>query len=278
MKKTSEEAVEKSAVVESDYYKTFIGPGDKYDQFAAMQFNLLTHLGLREGHALLDVGCGSLRAGRLFIPYLLPGKYHGLEPVKWLIDEGISHQIGEDMVRIKKPVFSHDENFNLTVFQKRFDYIIAQSVFSHATKEQIQRCMHEARKVMMPTTIFAATFAEGAEDYAGDKWSLWATYTMKTMTRLIEDAGLICRPFDWPHPDLQRWVLIVTPDFEGTIPDAACTEHMLLLQKDAEFCRERLAKIENHPYVAIGFRISRLLRLGWFGVNNALQRIRGNMS
>ncbi|MDH4099004.1 MAG: hypothetical protein OEV28_00310 [Nitrospirota bacterium] len=273
MEKAVEGAIGKS-VEESDYYRTFIGPGDKYDQFAAMQFNLLTHLGLREGNTLLDVGCGSLRAGRLFIPYLLPEMYHGLEPVEWLINEGVKCQIGEDMVRIKKPVFSHDENFTLTVFQKKFDYIIAQSVFSHATKEQIRRCLHEARQVMTPTTIFAATFAEGAEDYAGDKWALWATYAMETIKELADEAGLVCRPLDWPHPDLQRWVLFVTQDFEGTIPDLSGGENLMLVKKESEFCKERLAKIENHPYVVIGFKISRLMRLVGFGINNAMRWFR----
>jgi SAM-dependent methyltransferase len=56
----------------------------------ATQFRLLTTLGLREHHSLLDFGCGSLRAGRLLIPYLLPGRYYGLEPNRCLIEDGIN--------------------------------------------------------------------------------------------------------------------------------------------------------------------------------------------
>src|SRR5438128_572554 len=51
-----------------------------HDLAAAFQFNLLTRLGLREEDYLLDIGCGALRAGRLFITYLLPGRYFGVEP------------------------------------------------------------------------------------------------------------------------------------------------------------------------------------------------------
>jgi len=47
----------------SKHYRAFVGPPDKYDLVSAMQFNLLTSLGLRECHHLLDIGCGSLRAG-----------------------------------------------------------------------------------------------------------------------------------------------------------------------------------------------------------------------
>ena len=54
-------------------YREYVGTSERYDIGGAIQFNLLTTLGLREHHRLLDVGCGSLRAGRLFIPYLLKG-------------------------------------------------------------------------------------------------------------------------------------------------------------------------------------------------------------
>ena len=49
-------------------YKGYDGSDDNYDLVGAMQFNLLTALGLREYHKFLDIGCGSLRAGRLSTP------------------------------------------------------------------------------------------------------------------------------------------------------------------------------------------------------------------
>ena len=45
----------------SHHHRAFVGPPEKYDIVSAMQFNLLTFLGLREDHYLLDIGCGSLR-------------------------------------------------------------------------------------------------------------------------------------------------------------------------------------------------------------------------
>ena len=44
-------------------YRAYVGPPEDYDLIAAMTFNLLTTLGLRQHHSLLDVGCGSLRIG-----------------------------------------------------------------------------------------------------------------------------------------------------------------------------------------------------------------------
>ena len=46
----------------------------------ARPFKLLYPPEPREIHRLLDFGCGSLRLGRMAIPYLLEGHYFGIEP------------------------------------------------------------------------------------------------------------------------------------------------------------------------------------------------------
>lgn len=114
--------------VETPNYRVFVGPDEKHDRASALQFNLLTWLGLEEHHYLLDVGCGSLRAGRLLIPYLLPGRYFGIDPAQWLIDEGIENEVGKDLVRIRRPTFSNDANFTLSRFERDFDFVLAQSI------------------------------------------------------------------------------------------------------------------------------------------------------
>ncbi len=45
----------------SEHYMAYVGPADQYDLMSATQFRLLTTLGLRSFHRLLDFGCGSLR-------------------------------------------------------------------------------------------------------------------------------------------------------------------------------------------------------------------------
>ena len=87
----------------------------------AAQFRLLTSLGLREHHSVLDFGCGSLRAGRLLIPYLLPGRYYGLEPNRWLIEDGISGQLGAELIELKLPIFLCSSDFSAAHFGVQFD-------------------------------------------------------------------------------------------------------------------------------------------------------------
>ena len=71
----------------SEHYRAYVGPPHYYDLMAAMAFNLLTICGLREHHRVLDIGCGSLRMGRLLMPYLLAERDTGLEPNRWLVEE-----------------------------------------------------------------------------------------------------------------------------------------------------------------------------------------------
>jgi SAM-dependent methyltransferase len=190
------------------HYRAFVGPPKLYDEVAAMQFNLLTALGLREDHYLADIGCGSLRAGRLFIPYLLPGRYFGVEPERWLVEEGIARELGADVVRVKRPTFRYADDFGLAQFGVEFDFLVAQSVFSHAAQDGIRRCLGEAAAVMHEGSVFAATFMRGAEDYEGGGWVYpgCVSYRLRTIAALAGEHGLRCRRLRWPHPNDQTWV------------------------------------------------------------------------
>ena len=200
----------RSLPIGSHHYRAYVGPPEKYDLVAAMQFNLLTHFGLREFHYLLDVGCGSLRAGRLFIPYLLPGHYYGIEPQAWLIEEGIENELGRDILQIKQPIFSYDSNFNCLHFSQMFDFVVAQSVFSHASQSQIHECLSQVGKCLQPNGVMAATFVQGTTDYQGESWIYpdCVTYTVKQMKLIAATIGLTAETIDWSHPNGQTWLLV----------------------------------------------------------------------
>lgn len=246
----------------SKHYKTFIGPRESYDLVSAMQFSLLTFLGLREHHSLLDIGCGSLRGGRLFINYLLPGRYFGIEPEKWLVEEGIKNEIGNDLIRIKKPVFRHDDDFILTAFNQNFDFLLAQSIFSHASQPQIKQCLSEAKKVMSKTSVFAATFVRGEQNYTGDKWVYpqCVTYTLEHMMQLAGEQGLSCKLIHWPHPGHQQWLIITHAGHMNDILNEEIIPQYVL-EKELRACEERLENLKKHPYVRLGSRMKRFMDL-----------------
>src|SRR5947199_9623077 len=87
------------------HYRAYVGPPEDYDLIAAMTFNLLTTLGLRQHHSLIDIGSVSLRIARLLIPYLNEGNYFGWGSNEWFVYEVIKLDLGEASVRIKRPTF-----------------------------------------------------------------------------------------------------------------------------------------------------------------------------
>ncbi len=237
------------------HYRAFVGPPEKYDLMSAMQFNILSGLGLREHHYLLDIGCGSLRAGKLFIAYLLPGRYFGIEPEQWLIEEGIKHEVGQDAVEIKQPTFSNDRDFTLSVFDRKFDFILAQSIFSHASARQIARCLSEARKIMRDTSIFAATFVRGEENYTGDAWVYpgCVRYTLEYMENLVQQSGLVCTPYEWRHPNsAQSWLFITEYSSVDNIPDLNSFVDVAFMENQIVKYREKLARLEKQISKELG--------------------------
>lgn len=195
------------------HYRAFVGPPERYDILAANQFNLMTFLGLREHHTLLDIGCGSLRAGRLFIPYLKPGNYYGVEPEKWLVEEGIKHECGQDLIELKRPTFLYVSDYSFVQLNTHFDFLLAQSIFSHAPEADVRKCLVNAQQCIHSDSIFAATIAVGKKDYQGTTWVYpgKVTYTPNKILEMASEADLVCEQTKWFHPSM-TWYLFSKPE------------------------------------------------------------------
>jgi SAM-dependent methyltransferase len=189
-------------------YRAYVGPAEDYDRIAAITFNLLTTLGLRGRHTLLDVGCGSLRIGRLLIPYLDVGKYTGIEPHARLLREGIEGELGQDILEVKAPRFYIDDTAKELPFAMRYHYVLAQSIFSHTGLPLLRGWLAELSRRLYPEGVLAATYCPGPEDYPGDDWVYpgTVTYRPETLAACAQEAGLGFHRLGWPHPR-QEWVL-----------------------------------------------------------------------
>ncbi|SRR5712692_1263158 len=247
------------------HYRAFVGATQTYDIFSHMQFSLLTLLGLREWHRLLDIGCGSLRAGKLFIVYLLPNHYFGIEPEKWLVEEGIRRELGTELVAMKNPRFLYENTFPCTEFRTEFDFVVAQSIFSHSSAAQIRRCFEQVRLCMKPETLFAASFVEGSEDYAGEEWTYPETvqYRATTIAYFAEEAGLRARRLDWFHIGGQAWFLFFLPGREPEIEHLATLNQTMALKEELSHYKmrhQRLERIERHPLFRFASSVRRLLK------------------
>jgi SAM-dependent methyltransferase len=189
------------------HYMAYVGPPAQYDFMGATQFRLLCSLGLRARHRLLDFGCGSLRAGRFFLSYLDKGNYYGVEPNGWLVEEAIAKEIGADLVRLKEPHFEHGDDFTVN-FPEKFDFILAQSIFSHTGADLAARGLASFCGALAEGGVIAATFVVGRKESQKKGWLYpdCLTFRDRTIRCIARGNALQVRRISWYHPR-QSWYL-----------------------------------------------------------------------
>lgn len=216
-----------------EHYRAFVGPPEDYDLISAMVFNLLTSMGLRQHHRVLDIGCGSLRVGRLLIPYLNTNNYFGVEPNKWLVDDGITNEIGTDLIKIKKPTFSFSTSMQDFSEPLNLDYAVAQSIFSHCGKNLIFEWVSQVSFHMKDTGVLAATFLIDDSDFDGDGWVYPAcvSYKTETLAEIAFQLDLYFDILDWAHPR-QTWALFSKKAYDRSLIDGGSVSWNRFIEKE----------------------------------------------
>jgi cyclopropane fatty-acyl-phospholipid synthase-like methyltransferase len=131
-----------------------------WDEFAEWQLNALKTVGLKPNHRFLDFGCGAFRLGLSAIEYLDDGNYHGIDAFEPYIDIGKKLVAAAEVTKKFTAIASKD--FEFGKFGTQFDFGNAQSVFTHMSGDECDRCMAELKEVMVPGGIFFFTFLVGA--------------------------------------------------------------------------------------------------------------------
>lgn len=200
------------------HYRAYIGPPKDYDLISAMVFNLLTSIGLRQHHRVLDVGCGSLRVGRLLIPYLNSGNYFGIEPNQWLVADGIKNEIGSDLVKIKEPTFSFRTSMDEFKSPLNLDFAVAQSIFSHCGKNLIKGWLSQVSIHLKDNGALLATFLVDDKDSDEHGWVYpgCVNYKPETIAEIASEFNLEFNIIDWKHPR-QTWALFSKKDYDKSL-------------------------------------------------------------
>ncbi len=134
-------------------------------ELGQLQFDFATSHGLKPEMRMLEIGCGNLRAGRLFIEYLEPGHYYGLD-ISPDILMAAQDTIAAHGIAAKLPHLTLVKDLKLSFLpEDTFDFVHAHSVFSHSPVEVIDECFAHVGRVMTAEGFFDFTFdkTEGAE-------------------------------------------------------------------------------------------------------------------
>ncbi|HET6728137.1 MAG TPA: class I SAM-dependent methyltransferase [Jiangellaceae bacterium] len=175
---------------------------DRWLALGQMQFDYLVRHGLVPHHNLLEIGCGNIRAGRLFIDYLEAGHYYGVD-ISPDILLAATETLTEYGLQAKVPHLVLVDDLRLAFLPgEHFDVVHAHSVFSHSPISVIDECLAHVGRVLKPDGWFDFTFGrtEGEEHHVLREDFYYRT---QTLVALADRHGLDARFMDdWerlPH-------------------------------------------------------------------------------
>ncbi|MCX4905222.1 class I SAM-dependent methyltransferase [Streptomyces sp. NBC_00878] len=175
---------------------------DRWTQIGLMQFDYLVRHGLKPEHRMLEIGCGNLRAGRLFIDYLENGHYYGIDISPDILIAAQDTLVQEGLqARLPHLTLTDDLTFAFLP-DAHFDVVHAHSVFSHSPPDVIEECFAHVGRILAPGGFFDFTFdrTEGREHQVLHEDFYYRT---ETLVELAGKHGLSARFMDdWetlPH-------------------------------------------------------------------------------
>ncbi len=184
--------------------------GGMWEEVGQMQIDFLRAEGLAPGHRMLDIGCGTLRGGRHFIRYLEPRGYTGVDISEGVIEAGKKLLVEENLVDKQPNLLANtagDPRFGM-FGDETFDFLLAQSVFTHLKEEHIEECFAHVGRVMGPESRFYFTFYSG--EAAAREGPKSFQFPLSYFERVAKDNGfeLVERSEDYPHPRGQRMAFV----------------------------------------------------------------------
>ena len=147
-------------VVEENNHRGVVG--GLWDEIGEMQLALLLKHGMKSDHTLLDIGCGSLRGGVHFVRFLNAGNYWGTDLNGSLLDAGFDKEIVPLGLADKLPR-AHlvvDEDFSFPSLDGPFDFMMAQSLFTHLPLNHLRLCLERAEALAASGATFLFTYFE----------------------------------------------------------------------------------------------------------------------
>lgn len=191
--------------VATEGHRSYVGGNDQFwDEIGRLQFQFLLKNGLNENTLLLDIGCGSLRGGCLFINFLAEKNYLGMDKEISLIILGVASELGTDAYLEKKPEFVISTDFEFNKFSRSPKMAIAQSLFTHLNLDDIDLCLRNLHEFVNEEFVLFATYFPRETSISNPSKShshACFYYTPDEISTLAKRAGFKFENIgDWGHP------------------------------------------------------------------------------
>jgi len=181
--------------------ETFLGgPVRDFERVGRLQLVTLLRVGLYPDSNVLDIGCGCLRGGYWLIHFLTPGHYCGIEPNQAMLEAGLRHLLEPEVLRAKQPRFDNNTFFDASAFGGKFDFFLARSIWTHASKGQIAQMLDS----------FVLSSAEGAvflTSYMRARWPIFPEYMGSEWVGKSHESsrrGLVFHRLGWIRAECQQ--------------------------------------------------------------------------
>lgn len=152
----------------------FLGvPANTFEEAGRAQFVALLEEGLMPHSKVLEIGCGVLRVGYWLIYFLKEDGYCGIEPAEERVEIGKKHLFDVSTLENKRPKFSFNEDFDSDIFDQKFDYFLAGSIWTHCSKQSIEVMLDGFVRNSNENGVFLASYLPArskGQDYHGHEW------------------------------------------------------------------------------------------------------------
>lgn len=152
----------------------FLGvPGETFSRAGREQLIALLREGMHTESKVVEFGCGCLRIAYWLVRFLDARGYHGIEPARQRVDYGLRYLFRPEEIQFKQPRFDFNPNFNSSVFGEKFDFFVARSIWTHASKSQVEATLDSFLRDAAAAAIFLASYLPARspeEDYLGSEW------------------------------------------------------------------------------------------------------------
>ena len=183
----------------------FLGvPTETFAKAGHKQLMALIDEGLQSESKVLDIGCGCLRAGYWLVHFLDADGYHGIEPARQRMECGLKYLFTTEELKLKRPRFDCNSHFDSSVFNTRFDFFLAGSIWSHASKRQVGITLDSFVRDSTAGGVFLASYLpaqSSKDDYQGD---LWVGTSHES-----DIPGVISHSLNWIEENCERRGLVV---------------------------------------------------------------------